>query len=257
MGKSFYQTLSHNNLLENFLQRLKNKKHFLASDFLDFSCLDELFKKSKEAPIDDFHAYLRKLGHSVQLEQKNEFFKRDAARMLYSRVYQEFRKIKKRLLTVETLGEYLPTPEKVVENMLHVANLKQGEKLIDLGSGDGRVCFMAAQKFGAVATGCEINKKLWAESQEKLKNNNLESQVKLLNKSIEKTDLKDFDVITLYSNHFGQFKLLEHVLASAKPGARVVAHSDYYGRRFFEAAKTICVEKGKLAPSFIHLWEIK
>ena len=54
---------------------------------------------------------------------------------------------------IEKLAPYYPTPESVVEKMLTFGGLKAGEKFFDLGSGDGRVVVMAAQKFGADATG--------------------------------------------------------------------------------------------------------
>src|SRR5215475_7325947 len=46
---------------------------------------------------------------------------------------------------VEKLAPYYPTPEFVVEKMLRLGALKPGEKMFDLGSGDGRIVIMAAQ----------------------------------------------------------------------------------------------------------------
>ena len=55
----------------------------------------------------------------------------------------------------EKLAPYYPTPETVVERMLLFGELKAGEKMFDLGSGDGRIVIMAARKFHAVSTGVE------------------------------------------------------------------------------------------------------
>src|ERR1035438_5324233 len=44
------------------------------------------------------------------------------------------------------LAPYYPTPETIVEKMLQLGGLKAGEKVYDLGSGDGRIVIMAAQK---------------------------------------------------------------------------------------------------------------
>ena len=44
---------------------------------------------------------------------------------------------------------YVPTPQNVVEAMLKMANVKQGDIVFDLGSGDGRIPITAVQKFGA------------------------------------------------------------------------------------------------------------
>src|SRR2546423_14754117 len=60
----------------------------------------------------------------------------------------------------EKLAPYYPTPETIVEKMLQLGGLKPGEKVFDLGSGDGRIVIMAAQKFHANAVGVEIDKDL-------------------------------------------------------------------------------------------------
>ena len=47
----------------------------------------------------------------------------------------------------DKLAPYYPTPPSIVQKMLEVAGLKPGEKMFDLGSGDGRIVIMAASKF--------------------------------------------------------------------------------------------------------------
>ena len=60
----------------------------------------------------------------------------------------------------EKLAPYYPTPEIIVEKMLQLGELKAGEKMFDLGSGDGRIVITAAQKFHAEAVGIEIERDL-------------------------------------------------------------------------------------------------
>src|SRR6201990_2634133 len=60
----------------------------------------------------------------------------------------------------EKLAPYYPTPETIVEKMLELGELKAGEKMFDLGSGDGRIVIMAAQKYHADATGVELDSDL-------------------------------------------------------------------------------------------------
>ena len=50
----------------------------------------------------------------------------------------------------------VPTPGPVTRRMLKLAAIKPGEKVYDLGCGDGRVAFAAADQ-GADATGLEIS----------------------------------------------------------------------------------------------------
>jgi predicted RNA methylase len=57
----------------------------------------------------------------------------------------------------EKLAPYYPTPETIVDKMLRLGELKAGEKMYDLGSGDGRIVIVAAQKFHAEAAGVEMD----------------------------------------------------------------------------------------------------
>ena len=42
---------------------------------------------------------------------------------------------------------FVPTPVEVVDKMLALAQIKKGDVLYDLGSGDGRIVIRAAQKY--------------------------------------------------------------------------------------------------------------
>ena len=50
----------------------------------------------------------------------------------------------------EKLAPYYPTPESIVVKMLELGDLKSGEKMFDLGSGDGRIVIAAAQKLSLI-----------------------------------------------------------------------------------------------------------
>ena len=43
------------------------------------------------------------------------------------------------------MAPFDPTPQEVVERMLHLANVKSSDVLYDLGAGDGRVVIAAAK----------------------------------------------------------------------------------------------------------------
>src|SRR5690349_5991159 len=51
---------------------------------------------------------------------------------------------------------YAATPPEVIEAMLELADLAPGERLLDLGSGDGRIAIEAARR-GAEAFGVDID----------------------------------------------------------------------------------------------------
>src|SRR5258706_10619957 len=55
---------------------------------------------------------------------------------------------------------FVVSPDAVVERMLYLAQPKAGERLVDLGSGDGRIVIEAAKRFGAKGLGVDIDPKL-------------------------------------------------------------------------------------------------
>jgi len=124
----------------------------------------------------------------------------------------------------QKLAPYYPTPETVVIQMLQLGGLKPGEKMYDLGSGDGRIVIAAARTFRAHAVGVELDKDLYKQSLERIRKLGLESSAQVVNGDILKQDYSSADLITVYllpnSNDRVQ-PLLERQL---KKGARVVAH---------------------------------
>ena len=57
---------------------------------------------------------------------------------------------------------YVPTPQPVVDAMLQLAQVTSNDVVYDLGSGDGRIVILGAQKYGAQAVGIELDPKLIA-----------------------------------------------------------------------------------------------
>src|SRR5690554_7097676 len=52
---------------------------------------------------------------------------------------------------------YVPTPQKVVDGMLELADVKKGDVVYDLGCGDGRIVITAAKEYGATGIGVDLN----------------------------------------------------------------------------------------------------
>src|SRR6478609_7542261 len=75
----------------------------------------------------------------------------------------------------DQLAPYYPTPQSVVDKMLQLGELKAGEKMFDLGSGDGRIVIMAAQKYKADANGVELSDSLYRQSMDRIKTLGLSS----------------------------------------------------------------------------------
>ncbi len=124
----------------------------------------------------------------------------------------------------EKLAPYYPTPETIVARMLELGELKAGEHMFDLGSGDGRIVIMAARKFKADATGVEFDQDLWKQSVEKIRSLGLEKTARIIHGDILKQDYSSADLITVYLLPNSNDKVRPLLEKQLKKGARIVAH---------------------------------
>jgi ubiquinone/menaquinone biosynthesis C-methylase UbiE len=124
----------------------------------------------------------------------------------------------------EKLAPYYPTPESIVVKMLELGGLKPGEKMFDLGSGDGRIVIAAAQRFHADAIGVELDKDLCRQSLERIRKLGLEKTAHIVNGDILKQDYGSADLITVYLLPNSNDKVQPLLERQLKKGARVVAH---------------------------------
>lgn len=125
----------------------------------------------------------------------------------------------------EVLAPYYPTPATIVERMLRLGELKPGEKMYDLGSGDGRIVIMAAQKFHAQAVGVEIDGTLFKQSAERIRKLGLEKTARIINGDLLTQDYSSADLITVYLMPDSINKKVQPLLdRQLKKGARIVAH---------------------------------
>ena len=117
---------------------------------------------------------------------------------------------------------FVPTPEPVVTEMLALARLGPGELLFDLGSGDGRILFAAAEA-GANAVGYEIDPQLVAQSVAEIEQRGLADRVEVRAGNLFDADLSGANVVTLYLSPTMNRKLIPQFDAMPA-GARIVSH---------------------------------
>ncbi len=118
---------------------------------------------------------------------------------------------------------FVPTPQDRVERMLELAEVKPGNKVYDLGCGDGRIVVTAAKKYGAKGVGIDIDPQRIAESQANVRSNKVEALVTIKQADIFKEDFSDADVVTLYLLPTLNVKLIPQ-LEKLKPGARIISY---------------------------------
>jgi SAM-dependent methyltransferase len=124
----------------------------------------------------------------------------------------------------DRLAPYVPTPMVVVEKMLELAQVDHTDRVYDLGSGDGRIVIMAAQKFGAQAVGVELDDRLASESSARIAELGLQDRAKILHANMYTVDLRRATVVTLYLLTSVNERLKPILEKSLRKGARVVCH---------------------------------
>jgi predicted RNA methylase len=124
----------------------------------------------------------------------------------------------------EKLAPYFPTPPSIVQKMLEVAGLNKGEKMFDLGSGDGRIVIMATSLFKADATGVELDPALARQSSDEIRRKGLDKTARIIAGDILKQDYSSADVVTAYLLPKAMELVRPILEKQLKKGARVVAH---------------------------------
>ena len=119
---------------------------------------------------------------------------------------------------------YVPTPPEVVEEMLKLADVKKGDVLYDLGSGDGRIAVTAAKKYGIRAVGIDIDPERIREANENARKAGVEKLVKFRNEDLFKANIGEATVVTLYLLPDLNVKLRPRLWNELKPGTRIVSH---------------------------------
>lgn len=107
--------------------------------------------------------------------------------------------------------------------MLELAQIKPGEKVIDLGSGDGSLVTEAAGR-GAEAIGVEINPFLVWYSRWRIKKANLQDKTKIIRGDFRNFSLDQANVVFLYLWPETVAKLKEKLIRELRPGARVISN---------------------------------
>jgi SAM-dependent methyltransferase len=126
---------------------------------------------------------------------------------------------------VEKDVPYVPTPQPVVDKMLELAQPKEGEKIYDLGCGDGRIIVTAAKKYGVTGIGVDIDPERIKEANENAEKAGVTDKVKFIEKNLFEMDFADADILGMYLLTTVNAKLKPKILAEMKPGSRVVSHA--------------------------------
>jgi protein-L-isoaspartate O-methyltransferase len=126
--------------------------------------------------------------------------------------------------STQKLAPYFPTPHSVVEKMLRLAAVKPSDTVYDLGSGDGRIVIMAAEKFGAKAVGVEYDASLVTQSRMAIKRKKLENRASIIHGDMLVQDYSPATVLTVYLLPTSNDKMRPILEKQLRPGTRIVCH---------------------------------
>src|SRR5579863_655184 len=142
--------------------------------------------------------------------------------------------------SIPALAPYFPTPISIVEKMLQLGELKAGEKMFDLGSGDGRIVIVASQRYKADSTGVEFDDSLWKQSSDRIKTLGLSATARIIHGDLLKQDYSSADLLTVYLLPVATDLVTPILEKQLKKGARIVAHDFQFAA--WKAERTVDID---------------
>lgn len=120
---------------------------------------------------------------------------------------------------------WVPTRKGDADRILRLANIRKGEKCIDIGSGDGRLVFLAANDYNAEAYGIDVGIPQYIHAKIKQLFQKNRKHTHIIWGNLFTYPLHEMDVVIIYllSKSYGRLrKKLEKEL---KPGTRVIVEA--------------------------------
>ncbi len=154
---------------------------------------------------------------------------------------------------------FVVTPDHVTRAMLELADVRAGDFVIDLGSGDGRIVIVAAKQFGARGLGVEIVPELVEKSRDNARRAGVAGRAEFRVQDLFATDLSAATVITMYLLPEVNLQLKPR-LQALKAGTRIVSH-DWDMGEDWKPDRVVVVEVpdkpyGSEKKSRLYLWVV-
>jgi len=122
---------------------------------------------------------------------------------------------------------FVVSPPEIVDRMMRMAEVGEGDYVIDLGSGDGRIVIAAAKR-GAQGYGVDLDPELVRTATMRAQAAGVAARTRFEVRDIFETDLSKASVVAFYLLPEFNAKLLPKLLA-LRPGTRIVSHDGGIG----------------------------
>ena len=142
------------------------------------------------------------------------------------------------------------TPQPLAEAMLTLARVTKDDVVYDLGSGDGRIVVLAAQKYGARAVGIELDHTLVEISRTVAREGEVADRATFVEGDLFTADISKATVVTMWLSNSVNLRLEGKLKRELKPGARIVS-------RQFPIGTWAPDQTLKVGDEVLRLWAIR
>lgn len=122
---------------------------------------------------------------------------------------------------------YVGTPTSIARRMIRLAEGKEGETLLDLGSGSGSILIVAAKEFGMRGIGYELNPFLRVITKLKARVHGVGDRIEVRSGNVFHINLPEAEVITLFLLPAMVESLRAKIIEQAGVETRIIAR-DFY-----------------------------
>jgi cyclopropane fatty-acyl-phospholipid synthase-like methyltransferase len=145
---------------------------------------------------------------------------------------------------------FAPTSQQVAEQMLRLARVNRDDVVYDLGSGDGRIVVLAAQKYGALGVGIELDPPLVEISRQVAREGEIADRARFIEADLFTADISRATVVTLFLSPTVNARLEEKLRRELRPGTRIVSHQ--FGIGNWAPDATVHAQDG----TYLYLWTV-
>ncbi len=117
-----------------------------------------------------------------------------------------------------------PISRRDLKRALDFCEAQAGEHIVDLGSGDGRVLITAAEDYGLMGTGIEIDPiKVWLANL-RVRFAGVQDKVTIVRANIFDYDYGKADILFIYLTHQAIDQLFPDIFEQLKPNAKILCY---------------------------------
>lgn len=147
---------------------------------------------------------------------------------------------------------YVSTHGRVVEQMLDLTHVRDGDVVYDLGCGDGRIVIGAAARAGVRGVGIDLDPKRIEESRANARAAGVGDRVTFIHQDLFEADIREATVVTLYLLTEINVRLRPKLFRDLQPGTRIVSHNFDMGE--WKADRYIFVDLGRYDFHELYFW---